>query len=989
MAFPADGSPMLEGHEDNGKDHGKMWSKETDMVSEDHGEGLRCSSPAQSVDCVTISSGSSTTSSSGSSTTSSSSSSTTSSSGSSTSSSSEDEVGNDCTTSSNKDEVDNKDQDDLNSRLRVVQVLPSNIKFLWGIGVLEQSLKHLNSKFDQLGSAADRATAPSLRWHAEILEILPPDFKYIKDVGVAQKPQEDTAPCTSLEFTSELDKPEEPILRPENSRPIGTSQYHQGGMKKNRASLTSGRTRSTTQKVNSAKEDDPPLKLSFGTVLPSSFKFTTELDKPEEPILRPENSRPIGTSQYHQGGMKKNRASLTSGRTRSTTQKVNSAKEDDPPLKLSFGTVLPSSFKFTTELDKPEEPILRPENSTPIGTSQHHQIGLEEDRALLTSCRARSTTQKVDSAKEDDPPSKLSFGTVLPSSFKFTSELDKPEEPILRPKDSSPISASPQPLAGWRNLVASLTSDRAKRTTKKVDDAKENDPSSKPSDQVGLKEDVAHATSVTGISGKTTKDSDAEEQPPAKRTSDTFAEEELSNKWTGNSDDAKEEPPAKRSKDTLAEKEIPSKRTRDSVAEVKLPAKRTRNSDDPKQEPSAKRIRENQTEDVLPSKKTRDSVAEVKPPAKRTRNSDDSKQEPSAKRIRENQTEDVLPSKRTRDSVAEVKLPAKRTRNSDDPKQEPSAKRIRENQTEDVLPSKRTRDSVTEEEPPAKRTRDTAAEEEPPAKRTRDTVAEEEPPAKMIRYTLAEEEFPAKTAQWYNEDPIWGEVLERIGRRMAWRYGKEWENEPIPSTPLFIPYRKTDHEDPILLSPVLSPSPATSCEDPGLSSPVLSPSYTMARKLPVLLSPILSPSPSTSCGNPGLSSPILRPSCKMPHKRPVSSSPVLSPLRGTMHEDPFLSSPDVSPSPSTQCEDPVLSPRVFSQPPRMPCEDLILSPRVFSPSPSTYCENLSSPDFRFWMETEKDIEEEQTPSTSGGTIAKESSRHVWFRPRYVLSSDSD
>ncbi|XP_043994185.1 flocculation protein FLO11-like [Gambusia affinis] len=926
MAFPADGSPMLEGYQDNGKDHGKVWSKETDMVSEDHREGLRCNSPPQSVDCITISSGSSTTSASedkvgNACIISSSGSSTTSSSGSSTTSSSEDEVGNDCTTSSRKDKDDKEDQDDFNSRLRFVQVLSPNIKFLWGIGVLEQSLKHLNSKFDQLGSAEDRASAASRRWHAEILEILPQNFKYIQDIGVAQKPQEDTAPFTSLEFTSKLDKQEEPILRPEISRPIGTSQHRQVGWKKDRASLTSFRARSTTQKVDVAKEDDPPSKLSFGTVLPSSFKFTSELDKPEEPILRPENSTPIGTSQHRQVGWKKDRASLTSCRARSTTQKVDAAKEDDPPSKLSFGTVLPSSFKFTSELDKPEEPILRPENSTPIGTSQYHRVGLEEDVALLTSCRARSTTQKVDSAKEDDPPSKLSFGTVLPSNFKFTSELDKPEKSILRPEDSSPISASPQPLAGWRNLVSSLTSTRAKRTTKKVDDAKEDDPPSKPSDQVGLKEDVAHATSATGINGKREKDSDAEEQPPAKRTRDTFAEEELPNKWTRDSDDAKEEPPAKRSKDTLAEKELPSKKTRDSVAEGKLPAKRTRNSDDFKQEPSAKRIRDSVNEEESPAKRTRDSVAEEESPAKRTRDSV-AEEEPPAKRTRDTVADEEPPAKRTRDTVAE---------------EEPPAKRTRDTVAEEEPPAKRTRDTVADEEPPAKRTRDTVAEEDPPAKRTRDTVADEEPPAKMIRYTLAEEEFPAKTAQWYNEDPIWGEVLERIGRRMAWRYGKEWENEPIPSTPLFIPYRKTDHEDPILLSPVLSPSP------------------------------------QTSCGNPGLSSPVLRPSCKMPRKRPV------------------LSSPDVSPSPSTHCEDPVLSPRVFSPPPRMPCEDVILSPSVFSPSPSTHCENptLSSPDFRFWMETEKDIKEEPTPSTSGGTTAKESSRHVWFRPRYVVSSDSD
>ncbi|XP_027877764.1 uncharacterized protein LOC114147510 [Xiphophorus couchianus] len=337
MALPADGSPKLEGLPDNGKEHGKVWSNETDMVSEDYGEGLR---------------------------------------------------------------------------------------------------------FDQLSSAVDRGSAASLHWHSEILEILPPNFKYIQDIGVDEKPEEDTAPCTSLEFTSGLDKQEEPILRSENSRPIGTSQHHQVGLEEDGASLTSGRARSITQKVDAAKEDNPPLKLSSGTVLPSSFKFTFGHDNPEEPILRPEDSIPISASPQPLAGW----------------------------------------------------------------------------RNLVTFCRAIRIPKKVDAAKEDNPPLKLSFGTVLPSSFTFTFGPDKPDEPILRPEDSIPISASPQPLAGWRNLV---TFCRAIRIPKKVDDAKEDDTPSKPSDQVGSKEDVTHATSVTGINGKRTRDSDAEEEPPAKRSKDT------------------------------------------------------------------------------------------------------------------------------------------------------------------------------------------------------------------------------------------------------------------------------------------------------------------------------------------------------------------------------------------------------------------------------------------------------------------------------------
>ncbi|XP_016537036.1 uncharacterized protein LOC107838600 [Poecilia formosa] len=213
MVLPADGSPTLEGLPDNGKEHGKVWLNETDMVSEDHGEKSRYSSPPQSVDCSI--------------------------------SSSEDEVGNDCTihssgsstTSSSEDEVGNEDQDDIKSRLRVVQVLRPNIKFLWGIEVLEQSLKLLDSTVHQLCSADSSLTVADVA--SQLLEILPPNFKCVQVIGVAQKPQEDTAPSTSLEFSSGLDKQEEPILRPEESRPVGTLQHHQVGLKEDAAHVTS------------------------------------------------------------------------------------------------------------------------------------------------------------------------------------------------------------------------------------------------------------------------------------------------------------------------------------------------------------------------------------------------------------------------------------------------------------------------------------------------------------------------------------------------------------------------------------------------------------------------------------------------------------------------------------------------------------------------------------------------------------------------------
>ncbi|XP_008416288.1 uncharacterized protein LOC103469976 [Poecilia reticulata] len=238
MVLPADGSPTLEGLPDNGKEHGKVWLNETDMVSEDHREESRYSTPPQSVDCSI--------------------------------SSSEDEVGHDCTihssgsstTSSNEDEVGNKDQDGIKAQLRVVQVLQPNIKFLWGIEVLEQSLKLLNSTVHQLCSADSSLTVADVA--SQLLEILPPNFKYVQVMGVAQKPQEDTAPSTSLEFTSGLVKQEEPILRPEKSRPVSTLQHHQVGLKEDVAHVTSvtGINRKRT-KDSDAEEELPSKRTKY------------------------------------------------------------------------------------------------------------------------------------------------------------------------------------------------------------------------------------------------------------------------------------------------------------------------------------------------------------------------------------------------------------------------------------------------------------------------------------------------------------------------------------------------------------------------------------------------------------------------------------------------------------------------------------------------------------------------------------------------------
>ncbi|XP_043987738.1 nucleosome assembly protein 1-like 3 [Gambusia affinis] len=287
MELPADGSPMLEGLPDNGKEDGKLCLNGANMVSEDHGEELRYSSPPQSEDSSTSSSGSSSSSSTGSSSSSSSGSSSSSSTGSSSSSST-----GSSSTSSSEDEVGNGDQD-FRSRFRVVQVLQPNIKFLWGIGVLEQALERLKSTVDQLGSG-DSSPVVLANVALQLPEILPHNFKYIQDIGVAQKPQEDMAPSTCLEFPSGLDKQEEPILRPEKSSPIGTLQHPQVGLKEDTAHVTSVTGINGKRRKNSDDEEQPPAKRSRQTVteLELAIKsivqsFPSQEMEYEDPVVLP------------------------------------------------------------------------------------------------------------------------------------------------------------------------------------------------------------------------------------------------------------------------------------------------------------------------------------------------------------------------------------------------------------------------------------------------------------------------------------------------------------------------------------------------------------------------------------------------------------------------------------------------------------------------------------------------------------------------------
>ncbi|XP_027893140.1 uncharacterized protein LOC114156822 [Xiphophorus couchianus] len=390
MALPADGSPMLEGHPDNGKEQGKLWLNEADTVSEDHGEELRYSSSPQFVDCSTSSCDSNITSSSGSSTTSSSGSSTTSSSGSSTTSSSEDEVG-------------NGDQD-FKSRFRVVQVLGPNIKFLWGIGVLEEALKLLKSTVDLLDSG-DSSLADVA---SQLPEILPPNFRYIQDIGVARKPKEDMAPCTSQE---------EPILHLEKSR-------------------------RTTKKVDAAKEDNPPSKPSHQVGLKEDAAHVTSVTRDSVAEVKLPAKRPRDTVAEEELAAKRTKYSVPSD-------------DEDPivlppvlslsPWKSCEDPGLPFPILSPSTLMHYEDPILSPCVFSPSPSTHYDQEELA----------AKKTKYSVLSFPYDEDAFVLP--PVLSLSPWTSCEYPILSSPVLSPScimaRKSPVFSSPVPVLSPSTLM--------------------------------------------------------------------------------------------------------------------------------------------------------------------------------------------------------------------------------------------------------------------------------------------------------------------------------------------------------------------------------------------------------------------------------------------------------------------------------------------------------------------------------------------------------
>ncbi|XP_043998652.1 protein IWS1 homolog [Gambusia affinis] len=304
VALPADGSPALEEHLADGKDIGKVGSnvfQETisdNMVSGDHGEELRCSSPPQSVDCSSSSSVSSSqdgwaSSFSGSCISSSSVSSSqddwaSSFSGSSITSYSEDEVGSDWTTS--------------------------------------------------YGSISTTSCSPTVdRPYAEL--------------EMAQKLQDGIFHLTS---------PEEPILSADDSRPFGVLQRHQVGLvgDATHGTLVTGKNGKRTKDTDSEEEppakrtrdsdseDEPPAKRTRDSEAeeePPAKRTRDSNDVVEEPpAKRTRDSVSEEEPSANSTGEHQPRDELPSKRTR------DSGAEEEIPAKRS------------RKSDDEEEPVLSP-----------------------------------------------------------------------------------------------------------------------------------------------------------------------------------------------------------------------------------------------------------------------------------------------------------------------------------------------------------------------------------------------------------------------------------------------------------------------------------------------------------------------------------------------------------------------------------------------------------------------------------------------------
>ncbi|XP_054881071.1 muscle M-line assembly protein unc-89-like [Poeciliopsis prolifica] len=403
MALPEDGSPTLEGDSDIGKEQGRVLVNEAGQVSEDRGEEFRYSTPPQSVDCATSSSGSS-------------------------------------TTTSSEDEVGNEDLDNFKSRIQVIQVLRPSIKFLWGI----------NSMVGPLGSGDSSQTVNRADVASPLLEHLPPNWG---DIGVAQKPQEDKAPCTSLEFPSGLDQQEEHILRQEDSGPIGNLQHHQVGLKEDAASLTSGHARTTTEKTkDSDAEEHPPAKRTRDTVdeeEPPSKRTRDTVDEEEPPSKRTRD--PVDEEQ---SPAKWNRDPVDEEQPPSKRTR-DPVDEEQPPAKRTRDPVDEEELHPVLS----EDPVVSSLVLSPSSKMVRKRRAASSP-VLSPSCKiARKRPVESPCVFSPSPSTHNENPTLSSLDFRFgvKTEGDKEEEPV--PSTSSGITARMSSRPVWFRPCYELPSD--------------------------------------------------------------------------------------------------------------------------------------------------------------------------------------------------------------------------------------------------------------------------------------------------------------------------------------------------------------------------------------------------------------------------------------------------------------------------------------------------------------------------------------------------
>ncbi|XP_043977404.1 uncharacterized protein LOC122833683 isoform X2 [Gambusia affinis] len=305
VALPEDGSPTLEEHLADGKDIGKVGSnvfQETisdNMVSGDHGEVPRCSSPPQSVDCSTSSSVSSSQDDWASSF-----------SGSCISSSSGSSSLNDWASSSSCSSVTSYSKDEVGSD--------------WTTSY---------------GSISTTSCSPTVdRPYAEL--------------EMAQKLQEDIFHLTSLE---------EPILSPDDSRPFGVSKRHQVGLvgDETRGTLVTGKNGKRT--MDSDSEEEPPAKRTRDSDAEEelSSKRTRDSDDDEEapPAKRTRDSVSEEEPSAKSTGEHQPRDELPSKRTRDSgaeeeippKRSRNSDHEEEPFLSPSTNVLCEDSFQSSPD----------------------------------------------------------------------------------------------------------------------------------------------------------------------------------------------------------------------------------------------------------------------------------------------------------------------------------------------------------------------------------------------------------------------------------------------------------------------------------------------------------------------------------------------------------------------------------------------------------------------------------------------------------------